>query len=268
MLEVVFGRSAAGSLKQAMSGGCREIFCMEDDFSMGDISGDGLGQQRRDSLQQLFAAFPEEQRYALEALRNTAGALAALTRRARAGEPVRIWADQQPFTSCGLCWLLTQLAARVERLPPVTVMQLPGLVRRGNTLVQYRGWGEVSPEELSGLADGGQQMTPAFLAMVRMQWQELQQQNTPLRAIINGRLQSVGADFYDPFLLRELAAMPEEFIEAHLIGTVMGRDQLGIGDLWLALRVEAMIEKGLLALADPASPGEGLRRMLKKTAAL
>ena len=43
-----------------------------------------------------------------------------------------------------------------------------------------------------------------------MKWNQLQNENAPLRAMLNGKLQSVSEDIYDSFILREIAEQPEE----------------------------------------------------------
>ena len=54
-----------------------------------------------------------------------------------------------------------------------------------------------------------------------MHWARLQEENAPLRAVVNGQLVSVGEDFYDGFLLRELAAQDKEFMEARFIADML-----------------------------------------------
>ena len=92
-------------------------------------------------------------------------------------------------------------------------------------------------------------------------WKELQRENAPLRVCLNGGLQSMPENFYDSFLLRELERLPEEFLEASLVGNVLGRYQLGVGDGWLALRIEAFCREGLLEVAQD---GPGIRRRLRQ----
>ena len=88
-----------------------------------------------------------------------------------------------------------------------------------------------------------------------------------MRAVVNGRLCTVPADFYDSFLRRELAAQPEEFHQGQVIGAILGRDLPGISDCWLALRMEVMLQSGELE-AVTAAPEDGLvyHRRLRKTA--
>ena len=67
-----------------------------------------------------------------------------------------------------------------------------------------------------------------------MRWKQLQQENAPLRIYLNGKLQSASENIYDSFILREVDEQADEFSEANLIGNVLGKNQLGIGDAWIA----------------------------------
>ena len=96
-------------------------------------------------------------------------------------------------------------------------------------------------------------------------WRELARENGPLRAVINGRLCTVGADFYDHFILRELQKQPAEFHEARLIGDILGRYQLGIGDSLIALRIEDFISRGMLEpITQPGEDRPLYHRYLRK----
>ena len=74
-----------------------------------------------------------------------------------------------------------------------------------------------------------------------------------------------GATLYDTFILRELDTLDDEFKESVLVGQVLGKNQLGIGDGWIALRVEQFIKEGLLVpITTPAPNAPIYHRMLKK----
>ena len=89
--------------------------------------------------------------------------------------------------------------------------------------------------------------------------------NSPLRAVINGKLVSVSETLYDTLILRELDTLDDEFRESVLVGQVLGKNQLGIGDGWIALRVEQFIKEGLLLpITTPAPNAPIYHRMLKK----
>ena len=83
---------------------------------------------------------------------------------------------------------------------------------------------------------------------------------------MNGRLMSVPEDWYDPFLRREIAARPAEFSAAQVVGTVLGKYQLGIGDGELACRLEAMVQGGeLQQVTYPGPEDPSYHCRLRKT---
>ncbi len=81
-------------------------------------------------------------------------------------------------------------------------------------------------------------------------------ENAPLRVSLNGKLQSASEDIYDSFILREIDAQPDGFKMAVVIGNVIGKYQLGIGDAWVSIRIDKMIEKGILEVAKAAPEGD------------
>ena len=63
------------------------------------------------------------------------------------------------------------------------------------------------------------------------------------------RLRSLPEDAYDFSIRRALAEVPREFREGRLISDILGKYALGISDGWLAMRIEAMVQSGELAVA-------------------
>ncbi|MEG2013991.1 MAG: DUF3658 domain-containing protein, partial [Anaerovoracaceae bacterium] len=101
-----------------------------------------------------------------------------------------------------------------------------------------------------------------------VKWAALQAENAPLRAVLNGKLVSVSENMYDSFILREIEVEDDEFQEANLIGRVLGKYQLGIGDAWIAGRIEKMIGDGNLAVVSAsAKDSPSYHRKLKKNRA-
>lgn len=250
-----------------LNGSSSDVFSFSLAHSIGDISEDGVGAARLDALHLLFWAFPERagssvaEQFFHQAVQN----LEIVKKRAKAGEPVRIWYCDQPDEQCGFHWFLAQLFRWQSRAAVFTVC-LPRWDTEGQTVITHTGWGEVSPEDWSRYVPLQQELPPPLLSAAAARWKELQQENACLRAVINGRLHSVPEDFYDPFLYREIQAQEEEFQEARLIGSVIGKYQLGVSDGWLARRIEKMIEKGeLTAVTSPPPDGPVYHRFLKKT---
>ena len=148
---------------------------------------------------------------------------------------MRIWYDFTPDGMCGLYFTASQLQ---EAKGHVSAICLPLWEETKGHVLQYTSWGEVFPEEMGLYLPFEKELTPPVRTALAMQWKQLQIENAPLRAVVNGRLQSVREDFYDGFIRNDI---PEgEFSIATLIGKVLGR-QLGIGDWFVFQRINSMI---------------------------
>lgn len=249
----------------ALGGSSKDVFCFCNDLSVGDISGDCLSEERVRYASDTYSLFPEECTAYLSDIQTAKITLDELIRRSSVGETIRIWYSEQPHEYCGMCWLISQLKKRMVKLPRIAAIKLPNQVESGDTIIEYTGWGEVRPEKFHEFLPLQKEVTAAFAYAAALKWGQLQQQNTSLRAVINGTLLSVPEDFYDPFIKTEMDKMDNEFNEAFLIGNVLGKYQLGIGDMWIALRIEKMMEDGILIpLTNPKQGCSSYRRMLKK----
>lgn len=252
-------------------GGKREdLYCISLGMSMGEISEGMIGPQRRAVLEQAFSVWPMENatQQIDEKLRDAQTALTAVLERCSAGETVRVWYSHNPDELCGMYWLLAQLRPLKQR-GSIFLIKLPEWEYTGeNTITMRNGWGEIGPGEWGRYLSLQQEAQPAFLSLCAVKWSQLQEENAPLRVFLNGQLQSASEDIYDSFILREINAQPEVFSESVVIGNVLGKYQLGIGDAWVALRIDKMICAGTLEVVEPA-PADDLiyRQKLRKVTA-
>lgn len=319
MVEVVFGPSARGSLRQAqhygkgpwhspaigavlrsdgqppskeelravqrraaersrreweeavpLGGEPSDVYCLDLVLSVGDISEEMPGLLRRQALEKLICgSVPEEEaRKQIQRLwEESQEALSSVVARSVAGETVRVWYSQQPDELCGLCFFLERLQS-AGAAGPVSLVELPQWEERPDgTMVHWISCGEVSPGEWGHLLTEERIPSQARRRFFVNCWRELRRKNAPLRALVNGQLMGVPADFYDGFIRQEIAAADREFRQAHVIGAVLGRG-LGIGDAWVALRMEEMIRAGLLEVVSQAPPEDPVyRRILRRTEA-
>lgn len=236
-------------------------------LSVGPIDEDGVGPARRSVLEELYPDL-EEQSHLEKSLEKSQRGLAVILERAGRGKPFRVWSSSNPDDACGLCWLLEQLRpVGFERLD-VTLVRLPEFqARPDGAVVRYAGWGEVEPHQFGRMALAGEKLPTNVIRMMADRWRELRKENAPLRAVLNGRLVSAPETLYDSYILREIDAQEPEFHEAVLIGNVIGKCRLGIGDGWIAHRVEQFIRGGLLEPVTEAKPdGPSYRRILRKRA--
>lgn len=148
----------------------------------------------------------------------------------------------------------------------VSIVNLPKWeVDKNGNIVRKSGRCEMAPEEWYRYLPLQRPVLPVFQQSCASHWKELQRENTPLRAILNGQLISASETLYDDFIFREIAAENEIFQEAMIVGRVLGKYQLGIGDSWVAFRIEEMIRTGKLEVVTAADKDmPSYYRILKK----
>ena len=250
-----------------MGGRAQDVYGFSLCLSLGDISEKIPGPIRRQVLCAYCGFSPSVPGIGEQLDRwidGGAETLRAVLERSAAGEPVRLWYSDQPDELCGFYWLLARLDG-LESCGPVSAVKLPRWDQRDNSVVTYTAWGDVPPGEWSRFLPLEQPVSPTLRRACANRWKELQKENTPLRAVLNGVLAGVPEDFYDSFIRRTLARMEREFNESRLIGEVIGRCQLGIGDGLIHRRIQAMVDAGELEALTQAAEGDPVyRRMLRK----
>lgn len=246
----------------------KDILCFPVALSIGDITEQELGKQRNAALQKLMSIYPDDIKpAALEMIDTAKKSLKVLFKRTEKGEAIRVWTSDIPDEACGFCWLIDQLKSIGFENLDITYVKLPDFhVMPDGTVVLYSGWGEVAPHQWGHLASYGQKLPVNYMYALSFRWQQLKKENAPLRAVVNRQLVSVPETFYDSFILRELEDQGDEFMEANLIGKVIGKYSLGISDSLIALRIDSFINDGMLKPITQAKPEDPYyHRMLRKT---
>jgi len=250
-----------------MGGRAQDVYGFSLGLSLGDISEKIPGPIRRQVLCAYCGFSPSVPGIGEQLDRwidGGAETLRAVLERSAAGEPVRLWYSDQPDELCGFYWLLARLDG-LEQCGAVSAIKLPRWDQRDNSVVTYTAWGDVPPGEWSRFLPLEQPVSPTLRRACANRWRELQEENAPLRTVLNGVLAGVPEDFYDSFIRRTLARMEREFNESRLIGEVIGRCQLGIGDGLIHRRIQAMVDAGELEALTQAAEGDPVyRRMLRK----
>jgi hypothetical protein len=297
MIELAFGESAAGGLKIAkstkqgdpvngavavlggtrrerreilreakkprtwsgvtMEGSPKDVAALSLALDMGDISDiDTDMKARKRFLDTYFSDYPgvsnaiwETNQQAIMRIQEAKSTL----------EPIRMWiCVSNPAELCGLhfiCHLMS--AART----PLSVVRIPNEIEKENSIISYRGTGDIDAELLGGYVDYDEPVSDLQRKVYATLWCTLVKENTPLRAVVNGTLISVSDYFYD-FALR--ASMPDtECTIAQLIGTAMGQIS-GVGDQWLYLRVKYMLNEGELITIKPAKANHPYSQVINR----
>lgn len=234
-------------------------------LSIGPIDEEGIGPGREATLNRLLSIYPQGQQTAAEILTTARRQLHTLLTRA-SKEPVRLWVDHTPDAACGLRWVLAQLRPLGFENLDLRVVELPAQAPHEEGGLILRNLGELHPSEWGRLARDACALPAAQAAALVTQWQTLQAQNAPLRAVLNGVLVSADEDLYDPYLRWVMDDLEDTFQEAYLIGRTLGLFPLGFGDAWLAMRVEQWIADGRLeAVTKPDADCPTYHRTLRKS---
>lgn len=253
-----------------MGGNPADVYGFSFGLSIGDISENIPSEKRRQVLEWLYSVHPnsdEAPAFTEELMQRGKDVLEEVCSRIAAGESVRIWYSNQPDELCGLHWFMAQINQLNLQSGQVILVALPDYEScEDGTVVTHSGWGGVKPGDWHRYLDMQKATTLDFCRSCASHWKQLQQENACLRAMLNGRLVSVPETLYDEFIIREIEAEENEFQEAMIIGRVLGKYELGIGDAWVAQRIEVMISNGnLTPVTKPAPDSPIYHRKLKKS---
>lgn len=279
MIEVLFGESEAGSMKAAknkitdgkvngptsvwmagektppskpfsgwIEGTPEEVICLGFMLDIGNIREPVDSSYRKELIYSMYAQNQWEQDEEIEEeLKKLADIytteLKRLIKYLDNGEHVRIWYSDAPYSRCGL-YSLCQILRKYEN--EISVVKLPEHIVQGKEIFSYQSWGDVSAEEFAGFLPYERILSQEEVRMYAGLWSDLVEDNSPLRAVINGKVISVPEDFYDFLIWKWLKNVPTK--EGRLIGNILGHSQLGVGDWWYARRIEYYIGQGRISI--------------------
>lgn len=257
MVEVLFGESEGGAMKVAKEHikneqvlNKSEVVCIPFLLDIGDIKEAVESEYRKNLIMELYTANGRvDKSIAIELEKvwsNYLGEIDRLKKYALQGETFRLWYSNAPYSTCGLfytCNLLKEYHCKVS------VIKLPEYKQSFDDKILFlTNWGEVEPEEYYKYLSFEKDLTESEISEYSLLWNELKEDNSPLRANINGTLVGVLEDFYDHIIRKE---MPDKEIKMiRLIGNILGKYPFGVGDWWYAKRINKLIELGELTVLD------------------
>lgn len=252
MIEVMFGESEAAAVKTALQNDETEhdVICLGFALDVGNIQKPVTGEYRGKLLSELLYqkqwGADKSMKAELKKLGNTySEELARLRQHLDNGEPIRVRYSYAPYSLCGLMWLCSELNGSRS---PISAVRLPSITVTGDTAVTYSSWGEVEPNALRLFHDWERVLSAAEIRAYAQCWNRLRLENAPLRAVVNGAVTSVPANFYDFLIFKYIGDRP--VTEAQLIGSILGENPLGIGDWWYARRIETLIARKRIKIIE------------------
>lgn len=281
MVEVLFGESEAASMKAAKStvlishtdgpvsvwaagkkkpperpftgwvqGTAEEVICLNFMLDIGDISEPIDSIYRKDFICEMYlqeqwgtgSEMESELRNAVDCYANE---IKRLENYLKENETVRVWYSNAPYSMCGF-YQLCQMLLKYDN--EILAVKLPEHKVCENFIVSYQNWGEVAAEEFAGFLPQEKVVSREELRLYAGLWNELQEDNSPLRTVINGKVMGAPENFYDYLIWKKLGKEPVK--EARLIGDILGYYPISVGVWWYAKRIDFYIEQGWIKVTE------------------
>lgn len=293
MLEVVFSDSAKGGMKaaknynkesmlsgafaycgekpsqkelerhyegHAIGGSTQDVVCIGFNLDIGDITCELDSKERGKEFGRILGGANFEENDQEQFFRFQREDLEKLIATAKKGEPLRVWKSNTPFSACAfafLCDVLRNIDCKIS------VISLPEYLEAADdTLLVYTDWAEVPAGQFYQFLSLARKLPAVEKRLQSDLWNDLKAENAPLRAVVNGKLISVPEDFYDHILIKSIS--DGEIVMGRLIGNILGRYPLGVGDGWYALRINKMIDDNLLTVIAHRNLDHPYGRVLKR----
>lgn len=238
------------NLKGWIPGTSKEVICLGFMLDIGNLREEIDGQYRKDLICSMYARGEckkaSETDMEFRRMADTyANELVRLKNYLKAGEAIRVWYSDAPYSRCGLYSLCTMLQ---EYDNNISVVKLPEYREFSETVSFYRNWGEISAEEFAGFLPYEKKLSKEEIQMYSVLWSELVEDNSPLRVFVNGKVIGMPKDFYDFAIWKKLTEKPIK--EGRLIGEILLAYPINIGDLWYAGRINYFIEQGKIKVLE------------------
>lgn len=293
MLEVVFSGSAKGAMKvaknykkenmlngaigyigkkpskkelekqfegEAIGGSSKDVVCIGFNLDIGDIACGIDSAERKKEFTRVFGSVSFKDSEIERFFSSQREDFKKLLSAAESGEHIRVWKSNAPFSACAFAFLCDALR-NIEC--KISIISLPEYWERSdNTIQSSVDWGEISPGQFYRFLPLEREISNIEKHVQSRLWNDLKAENAPLRALVNGRLISVPEDFYDHIIIKNIP--DREFVMAQLIGTILGKYPLGVGDGWYALRINKMIAENKLEIVADKDPSHPYGKILRK----
>ena len=256
MIHILFGASAAGSLKYVLRetgfDKKEKVISFEDTFSIGPIRQlhKEKGKEARfDWMKQLILNEEEFIDYT-QSFDRAIGQIANIP----AGAHITIWTSNNAHEQTGLRFAAFLLKGRNMKIGHINTTVEYGerlLVSKDKYAPLHTG--EISPEKLQIIyqQNRGKLFTGLDRAELEKEWLTLAEGQDTLRIWRDGRIQSVPENYYDEMIVKNAAKLQGKkrasaFMKsARLIGEVLGHSDEYIGDAFFEYRLRRLIESGV-----------------------
>lgn len=245
---------------ESIGGSSRDVISIGFNLDIGDITGEIDSQMRKNEFIRVLGSVNFEDNEVEQFFNSQREDFNRLLAAAKGGEPIRVWKSNTPFSTCAyafLCDALLNIGCKISTI------SLPEYWKTSESTIQScTDWAELSPGQFYRFLPLEREISDIEMRLQSNLWNTLKAENAPLRALVNGKLISVPEDFYDHIIIRNI---PDgEVVMAQLIGTILGKYPLGVGDGWYALRIKKMIDENKLEIVADKDTSHPYGKVLRK----
>ena len=246
MLHIVFGESAAGTLRLALRQAGRDdtVSSFYDNLSFGPINPPVAIERAAWTRTDLY--FPEEAAAALD------DTLDQFWHMARLAQKRVVWFSRRSVSDfCGFLELVSQMGRKSYQVVDLTRLEIAYRTREGETENRtIFTLAELSPDQVreNALWDRSVPLSGDERRRYRRYWQRLRRENAPFRVVDGDAVISTSIELYDNMLLSRLTAewSRAACIIADAIAGSLGDTRYQVGDLVLFGRLRKLIDAGRL----------------------
>lgn len=252
-LHIVFGDSAAGSLKVALPYK-EQVIQFSDLFSVGPLFhlGDREGLENRENWMKdcfhhdWWKSYKQDFRHTLQRIKEIPDQ-----------SNIIIWAGDNAHEQTGLRLAVAFLKNRANTIQWINVTKRARKVfqeKHPGYDAPYLRMGEISPEilrELYSAPQDFQTLTTHQQDQYIQEWQSLSRSKAVLRVWKDNKIQNVGEDYFDEVIVRcaQRLQQKDKYVDsikaARLIGEVLGHLDQHVGDAFLEYRLRQLIQGGV-----------------------
>lgn len=245
-----------GILKRAKSEGylssdCSDVIITLDlGLDIGDIQKPLINDERKNLLEASYYSdlwsIPDNKEF-LQHWERVKKAYERFSLLVQAGGAARVWYSDAPGSLCGYMYVMSELSKSTCELRAVHLPRYSD----GDVSKPLIDWGNVPPNALQKHLKYERKIYSCERNAVSFLWKKLKEENTSLRASVNGYMIGVPETFYDSFILSKIDNSPFEV--ADLILRILHSFPLGIGSFIIATRLKEMIQLGILDIYSKKS---------------
>lgn len=238
MLNVVFEECTKRNMMYNFE--CLEhgVVCIGHAFDIGDIHMDDLIAGRKNEFMNLESIRYDDKQVE-EILQRQKQDMEYLLRTIKAGGEIRIWRSNAPYNICAFLFLCDTIC---DYDINAYCVDLPS---------DHSSWALVEAKMYSESMQKQYLLNKDEIIVCRNIWKTLQEENAPLRTLVDGKITSVSEDFYDELIKQNILG---ECLIEQVLGNIARTNIVLVSRGWLVLRIKAMIATGIIKVVYMCKP--------------